>query len=110
MGSDRGQQRVPFGVPKDIVLLATPNGWRHSIRTEDGALVCGRLRDVPVGADTEQAKEGAAAMLRELGREFHGTVLEVAWGAAGPSGSWSGRIRQHPEPQHEETPHLTAGG
>lgn len=108
MGRDRGQKRIPFGLPKDIVLLATPSGWRHSITATDGALFCGRLSRVPVEADAEQAKDGAAAMLLELGREFHGTALEVMWEPTQLPGSLSGRIQQRPEPHAgEAAPHTT---
>ncbi|MER5728344.1 hypothetical protein ABT084_08280 [Streptomyces sp. NPDC002138] len=93
-------------MPKDIVLLATPSGWRHSTTTVDGTIICGMTR-VPVTATAEQAKEGAAAMLRELGREFHGTALEVTWEPDRVPGSCIGHIQPRPESEHKEAGQLT---
>ncbi|MFB7664889.1 hypothetical protein ACFC1R_13200 [Kitasatospora sp. NPDC056138] len=97
---EHGEQRrrVPFGPPREIVLLATPGGWRHSVTTTDGALVCGRVPQVAVDADAEQAKDAAAAMIMGLGHEFHGIVLEVSWEPGRSAGSWNGRVRQGPGP------------
>ncbi|MFF9120499.1 hypothetical protein ACF09Y_33860 [Streptomyces massasporeus] len=44
------KRRPPFGMPKGIVLLTTPEGWRHSVLTVEGGMLCGRLADVPVNA------------------------------------------------------------
>ncbi|GAA3081483.1 hypothetical protein GCM10020000_79230 [Streptomyces olivoverticillatus] len=103
MKTDRGRKRIPFGLPKDIVLLPTPSGWRHSISTVDGGLVCGRLRELPADADAEQAMSVAAAMLMQLGREFHATALDVTWEPTQQSGSWCGRIRPSPDAPAEGT-------
>ncbi|MER7702477.1 hypothetical protein ABTX81_06225 [Kitasatospora sp. NPDC097605] len=108
MKRDKGRKRAPFGTPKDIILLATPHGWRHSLITSDGGFVCGHLPDVPV-EDAEQAKERAAAMLSERGREFHGTVFEVVWEESTSPGSWTGHIHQCLEAQPAEADHLGAG-
>ncbi|WP_157880393.1 hypothetical protein [Streptomyces katrae] len=97
MRENPGLKRGPYGIPKDIVLLATPSGWRHSTTTVDGTLICGRLTRVPITATAEQAKEAAAALLVELGREFHRTALEVTWEPDQVPGSCSGRI--HPSPE-----------
>ncbi len=43
-------------MPKGVVLLATPEGWRHSVLTADGGTVCGRLAGVPAGADPAEAR------------------------------------------------------
>ncbi|MFJ3520552.1 hypothetical protein [Streptomyces sp. NPDC090131] len=56
------RKRPVFGIPKGIVLLATPEGWRTSDRGEmgsaPGALVMDRpdhphRRDAPAPPDTE---------------------------------------------------------
>ncbi|MFD4909982.1 hypothetical protein [Kitasatospora purpeofusca] len=98
MKRDRGRERAPFGIPKDIVVLATRGGWRHSIVTSDGEFVCGHLPDVSAGAGAEQAKERAGDLVRELGREIHGVALDVAWEEAGSPDSWTGHVRPVPEP------------
>ncbi|MGW8981570.1 hypothetical protein ACWGQ9_02800 [Streptomyces parvus] len=41
------KRRAPFGMPKGIVLLATPECWRHSVLTEEGGTLCGRLTGLP---------------------------------------------------------------
>lgn len=66
----------PFGVPKGIVLLATPDGWRHSVLTLEGGMLCGRLA-VPVDTDPHDARAAAAAMVAGLARDFHGADVEV---------------------------------
>ncbi|MFJ5228415.1 hypothetical protein ACIQBJ_00830 [Kitasatospora sp. NPDC088391] len=92
-------------MPKDIVLLATPPGWRHSLVTSDGGFVCGHLPGIPV-EDAERAKERAAAMLSELGREFHGAVFEVVWEESTSPDSWTGHIHHSFEPQPAEADRL----
>ncbi|WP_327675571.1 hypothetical protein [Kitasatospora sp. NBC_00458] len=110
MKSSRRRKRAPFGLPKDIVLVATPRGWRHSLVTSDGGFVCGHLPDLPAEADAELAKARATGMVRELGHGFHGAVLDVAWEEAGAPDSWVGRIHHLPGPQPDEADHRRAGG
>ncbi|WP_104820439.1 hypothetical protein [Kitasatospora sp. MMS16-BH015] len=85
---------MPFGRPAWIVVLATPDGFRQSIRTVDGGLVCGKLPGLPVDAAEVLVLETAAAMVRELGTEFHGEVLDVVWEADSAPGYWRGQVRQ----------------
>ncbi|MFE2822997.1 hypothetical protein [Streptomyces sp. NPDC059271] len=35
------KRRPAFGIPISVVLLATPEGWRHSVLTEDGVIGIG---------------------------------------------------------------------
>jgi len=79
MTTRQREQRPPHGLPKGIVLLATPEGWRHTVLTAEGGMLCGRLAGVPVGADPEEAQLAAAAMLVDLAREFHRTSIKVTW-------------------------------
>ncbi|MFB9388469.1 hypothetical protein ACFPM3_05855 [Streptomyces coeruleoprunus] len=79
-------------MPKAIVLCATPRGWRHSVLTVEGGMVCGGLSDVPPDAGPEEARAAAAAMLVGLARGFHGVGVDVTWDppkkpGSGPGGS-----------------------
>ncbi|MFJ6761065.1 hypothetical protein [Streptomyces sp. NPDC091273] len=58
------QKRPAWGIPKGIVLLATPEGWRHSVLTMEGGMLCGRL-DVPINTDPHDARAVAARMVTE---------------------------------------------
>ncbi|MFF2198003.1 hypothetical protein [Streptomyces sp. NPDC058157] len=100
MREGKRRWQVPYGLPQDVVLYATPDGWRHSTTTTDGAIFCGRLTGLPETATAEQAKEAKAVMLRALGLEFHGTALEVTWEAGETPGSWNGRVHPSPAPEH----------
>ncbi|WP_327260089.1 hypothetical protein OG444_39570 [Streptomyces sp. NBC_01232] len=85
------RKRPVFGIPKGIVLLATPEGWRTSILTVEGGMLCGRL-DVPTGTGPQEARAAAAVMVRELARHFHDTETEVKWDPPREPWSWTARI------------------
>lgn len=85
------EKRPPFGIPKGIVLLATPDGWRHSVLTVEGGMLCGRL-DVPINADPQDARAAAAAMATGLARDFHGTDVEVNWDPPQEPRSWTAQV------------------
>ncbi|MGW5355754.1 hypothetical protein ACWERV_35215 [Streptomyces sp. NPDC004031] len=89
------RERPPFGMPRHIVLLATPQGWRHSLTTTDGALVCGGLNDLPADAGPAEARRAATDMLTGLCREFHGTGIDVTWT---PPDRLTGRVVPQPAP------------
>ncbi|WP_147420081.1 hypothetical protein [Streptomyces sp. WM6372] len=82
----------PFGMPKGIVLLATPEGWRHSVLTVEGGMLCGRLADVAVHADPHEARTAAAAMVAGLARDFHQADVEVTWDPPEEPWSWTGHV------------------
>ncbi|WP_284581487.1 hypothetical protein [Streptomyces sp. 2P-4] len=86
------KKRPPFGMPKGIVLLATPEGWRHSVLTAEGGMLCGALSDVPVQADPADARDAAAAMVVGLARDFHHADVEVTWDLPREPRSWTGRV------------------
>ncbi|WP_143066032.1 MULTISPECIES: hypothetical protein [unclassified Streptomyces] len=88
----RKQQRPPFGMPKGVVLLATPEGWRHSVHTADGGTVCGRLADVPAGADPAEARAATATLVARLARDVHAVDVDVTWEPPRGPGSWSARV------------------
>jgi hypothetical protein len=88
----RKRARPPFGRPRGVVLLATPDGWRHNLLTAEGAMVCGRLPEVPVDAAPEEARAAAAALVRDLARRFHGADVDVTWEPPRGPGSWTGRV------------------
>jgi hypothetical protein len=81
----------PIGMTKDLVLYTTPDGWRHSVHTVDGAMLCGRL-DVPPDADPQDARDAMAAMQIEIAREFHGVDIEVNWEPPQKPGWWTAQI------------------
>ncbi|QGZ52520.1 hypothetical protein GPZ77_33155 [Streptomyces sp. QHH-9511] len=84
------KKRPPWGIPKGIVLLATPEGWRTSVLTESGML-CGRL-DVPTNTDPQEARSAAAVMVMELARDFHDTHVEVSWEPPQEPWSWTAQV------------------
>ncbi|WP_406055117.1 hypothetical protein OG462_05890 [Streptomyces sp. NBC_01077] len=86
----RQKNRPPFGLPKGIVLLATPDGWRHSILTVEGGMVCGRLSDELL--DPEAALSAAVTMVRELARDFHDTRVDVTWDPRREPWTWTGQV------------------
>ncbi|MEU9631634.1 hypothetical protein AB0D89_33275 [Streptomyces luteogriseus] len=86
------KRRPPFGIPKGIVLLATPEGWRHSVFTVDGGTHCGRFTDVPVNAGPAEARAAAAAMLVGLAHDFHEARVDVTWDLPQEPGSWTAQV------------------
>lgn len=88
----KGKKKRPFfGVPKGIVLLATPEGWRTSVLTMEGGMLCGRL-DVPINTDPQDARTAAAVMVTELARDFHDTDVEVSWDPPRKPWSWTAQV------------------
>ncbi|MEO3974867.1 hypothetical protein [Streptomyces sp. CAU 1734] len=84
------RKRPSFGLPGSIALVATADGWRYSVRTEEGGMLCGRLGDGPPGPEAVPAVAGE--MVRELALTFHGTAVEVVWEPLREPGSRTGRI------------------
>lgn len=82
-------------------MLATPDGWRHSVLTLDGGMFCGRLAEVPVDADPAEARAAAAAMVVGLACDVHDVRVDVTWDRPGspepgPARSPLPRPRQRP--------------
>ncbi|MGW8361102.1 hypothetical protein ACWGK1_11090 [Streptomyces wedmorensis] len=71
-------------------MLATPEGWGHSIRTVEGGMVCGRLSTELL--DPEVALAAAAANLKELARVLHDTAVEVVWDPRQEPWTWTGQV------------------
>lgn len=94
----RQKKRALFGLPKGIVLLATPDGWRHAVTTVEGGMLCGRLSDELL--DPEVALAAATAMLKELTRDFHDTTIEVIWDPRQEPWTWTAQVIAIP---HDET-------
>ncbi|MGW6415021.1 hypothetical protein [Streptomyces sp. NPDC055055] len=84
------RKRPAWGIPKGILLFATPEGWRISVVTESGNL-CGRL-DVPVNTDPQDARAATAAKVTELARDFHDTDVEVSWDPPQEPWSWTAQV------------------
>ncbi|WP_369384034.1 hypothetical protein [Streptomyces sp. cg36] len=94
MGRRHTRKKGPlFAMPEGIVLLGTPDGWRHSIRTTAGGMVCGQLSQVPAGAEAETAQAAATTMLQELARDLYGASIEVTWEPAHSGDSLTGSVR-----------------
>ncbi|MFJ6099631.1 hypothetical protein ACIQHY_01280 [Streptomyces sp. NPDC092359] len=91
MRRKRERKRPDWGVPKGIVLLATPEGWRITVLTVEGGMLCGRL-DVPVSTDPQDARAAAGAMVKDLARDSHGTEVEVNWDPPVEPWSWTARV------------------
>ncbi|MFI9810301.1 hypothetical protein ACIHEJ_39525 [Streptomyces sp. NPDC052301] len=91
-GKREKEKQPPFGMPKGIVLLTTPEGWRHGVLTVEGGILCGDLADVPINADPAEARTAAAAMVAGLAQEFHPCDAEVAWDPSRDPRSWTGHV------------------
>jgi hypothetical protein len=79
-------------MPKGIVLLATPEGWRHSVLTVEGGMLCGRLAEVPVSASPAEAQAAAAVMVVGLARDFHEERVDVTWDPPWDPGAWTAHV------------------
>jgi len=79
-------------MPQRVVLLATPEGWRHSVLTVEGGMRCGRLPNVPINADPAEARTAAAAMIVGLAHDFHDADVEVTWDPPREPLSWTGQV------------------
>ncbi|MER5375892.1 hypothetical protein [Streptomyces sp. NPDC002553] len=100
---EREKKRRPvFGIPKSIVLLATPEGWRHSVLTVEGGMLCGRLADVPVDAGPAGARAAAAAMVVQLAHDFHEIRVDVAWDPPRSPGAWTAQVTVASPPPRQE--------
>jgi hypothetical protein len=73
-----------------ITIYSTPGGWRHSMNTEKGALLCGALGHLSADASADEAQAAATELVRGVGREFHSVDLDVDWGPADAEGWWVG--------------------
>ena len=85
-------RRPPFGMPRNIVLLATPEGWRHSVLTEEGGMLCGCLADMAANTDPAEAQAAVAAIVVELAQAFHEADVDVTWDPPREPGSWTGQV------------------
>ncbi|MEV6581195.1 hypothetical protein AB0M92_23835 [Streptomyces sp. NPDC051582] len=85
------KKRHVWGIPKGIVLLATPEGWRFMIQPVEGGMLCGRL-DIPINTAPQDARVAAAAMVVELARDVHDTDVEVTWDPPLEPWSWTAQV------------------
>ncbi|WP_426402847.1 hypothetical protein ACN9M0_00515 [Streptomyces sp. R-07] len=87
------RKRPSFGMPKGVILQATPEGWRCSVFTVNGGTLCGGLMTaVPAAADPARAQIAAAAWVVGLAHDFHGTDVEVTWEPLRELSSWTGQV------------------
>ncbi|MET9059980.1 hypothetical protein ABZX99_19410 [Streptomyces antibioticus] len=75
-------------MPKGIVLLTTPEGWRHTILTLEGGMLCGHLAD----ATPATARATATTMAAGLARDVHGVRVDVTWGPPREPGTWTAQV------------------
>ncbi|MES5824689.1 hypothetical protein [Streptomyces sp. RG80] len=94
------KRRPSFGMPKSIALLATPEGWRHSVLTGEGAMLCGRLADVPANADPAEAQAAVASMVVGLAHDFHEVDVDVTWDPPLDPGSWTAQVTVAASPRN----------
>ncbi|MFD5889717.1 hypothetical protein ACFWHQ_27575 [Streptomyces sp. NPDC060334] len=94
------QNRPAFGLPKEIVLSATPEGWRTSVLTMEGGMLRGRL-GVPINTDPQDARAAATARVTELARDVHDSAVEVNWDLPEEPWSWTAQVTlaaEHEQP------------
>jgi hypothetical protein len=89
---EQPRKRPDWGVPKGIVLFATPEGWCHSVLTPEGGMLCRRRLGLPANASSQDARDAAARMVTELARDFHDTGVEVIWNPPREPWSWTARV------------------
>ncbi|MFJ6940698.1 hypothetical protein [Streptomyces sp. NPDC101132] len=92
MARRRKAPRPPFALPRGILLMASPRGWRHSLTTADGGTVCGGLVGVPADAPAAAAREAAADLVASLARDFHGTEVTVVWHPPAAPDAWTADV------------------
>ncbi|MFD4322769.1 hypothetical protein [Streptomyces sp. NPDC058548] len=85
------KKRPYFGVPKGIILSARPDGWRFSVLTVEGGMLCGHL-GVPMNTHPQDARAAAAALVTGLALDFHATDVEVTWDPPQEPWSWTARV------------------
>ncbi|MET8749974.1 hypothetical protein ABZW32_07775 [Streptomyces sp. NPDC004667] len=93
MGAGRGtkRKRPPFGVPREVILLATQDAWRYTFVADGAGGGCGKVA-MPSDAAVEDVQAALFTTLADLTRTLHGVDIDVAWSSPTP-GSWTGRIR-----------------
>ncbi len=101
MPADSGKRKKPGGPwledgpPRSIVLYRTSDGWRFSIGTEKGGILCGRYSELPISASFDEARAVAGRTVHELGRNFFGLNLAVEWEPADSTEWWNGTVVHH---------------
>lgn len=86
------RRRASFGMQRSIVLLATPEGWRHSVLADGGGMLCGRLANMAANTNPTQAQAAVAAMVASLAHDFHETDVDVTWDPPREPGSWTAQV------------------
>ncbi|MET9622276.1 hypothetical protein ABZZ37_16105 [Streptomyces sp. NPDC006464] len=86
------KKRPPFGIPREIILLAGRRDvWPYTFVADDSSGACGKVA-MPSDTAVEEVQVALFAPLADLTRTVHGVDLEVAWSCLTPD-SWVGRIR-----------------
>lgn len=87
----KAKKRPPFGIPREIILLAGQDTWPYTFVADDPGGGCGKVA-MPPDAAVEDVQAAVFTPLADLTRTFHGVDIEVAWSSLTPD-SWVGRIR-----------------
>ncbi|MFI1654897.1 hypothetical protein ACH4ZU_08210 [Streptomyces sp. NPDC020472] len=87
----KAKKRPPFGIPREIILLARQDAWPFTFTADDSGGGCGKV-PMPPEAAVEDVQAAVFTSLADITRTFHGADIEVAWASLTPD-SWVGRIR-----------------
>ena len=80
------------GPPVEIVIYPDGGGWRHSVLTKKGGLLCGRLPSVTASDSDEVARDEATRLVLRIGAKYFEIGLEVEWAPADEPGWWVGTV------------------
>ncbi|MFD5199292.1 hypothetical protein ACFWM7_03800 [Streptomyces sp. NPDC058375] len=86
------KRQAPFGMPKGVALLATPEGWRHSVLTEGGGTLCGRLTGLPPDTDPAEARAAVTAIVVGLAHDVNEADVDVFWDQPREPAFWTARV------------------
>jgi hypothetical protein len=86
------------GPPRSVTIYSTPDGWRFSLATENGGLLCGRYPEVPPTAPFEEARVVAEQKIEQTAREFFDLSVDVHWQPGDEPGWWNGTVVNSAQP------------
>ncbi|MFD0125389.1 hypothetical protein [Streptomyces virginiae] len=86
------KQRPPFGIPREIVLLAGRDDvWPYTFVADGaGGGGCGKVA-MPGDAAVEDVQAAVFAPLADLARTLHGVEIGVTWSVLTPD-AWVGHV------------------
>ncbi|MCX4719137.1 hypothetical protein OG818_25680 [Streptomyces virginiae] len=85
------KQRPPFGIPREIVLLAGRDDvWPYTFVADGAGGGCGKVA-MPGDAAVEDVQAAVFAPLADLARTLHGVEIGVTWSVLTPD-AWVGHV------------------